>query len=288
MKKAKSSRSNENENQGPEVTPEIGISLIRRQIDEANGLMANRPIDEQKYYSWHDATQTYLNKAFGKNVKYLGSGVGISLGYGVSEHERQRIREKEHFDSLKDHVINLEGFIKQLQTEIEISGLSDQKVSSKDSVQPKEIKTQVFIVHGRNDDVKNKVARFLEKAGLSAIILHEQPGKGRTLIEKFLDHSLVGYAVVLLTADDLGKGKEEAELKARARQNVVFELGYFLALLGRDRVSVLCEEGIEVPSDYSGVEYLPLNKNGVWQTKLLTELSSAGFNVDFETAVRVI
>ena len=99
---------------------------------------------------------------------------------------------------------------------------------------------------------------------------------------------MVGYAVVLLTADDLGKEKEEVELKARARQNVVFELGYFLALLGRDRVSVLCEEGIEVPSDYSGVEYLPLNKNGVWQTKLLTELSSAGFNVDFETAVRVI
>ena len=68
MKKVRSSRSNENDNQEPEVPPDIGISLIQRQIDEANELIASRPIDQQKYYAWHDATQTYLDKAFGKNV----------------------------------------------------------------------------------------------------------------------------------------------------------------------------------------------------------------------------
>ena len=49
------------------------------------------------------------------------------------------------------------------------------------------------------------VARFLDKLDLEPIILHEQPEGGRTLIEKFEDYADVDYAIVLVTADDVGK-----------------------------------------------------------------------------------
>ena len=117
----------------------------------------------------------------------------------------------------------------------------------------------VFIVHGHNDAAKEKVARLVEKLGLHAVILHEQPSRGQTIIEKFESYTSVGYAIVLLTADDRGGHANASvdEQRPRARQNVVFELGYFIARLGRNRVGVLFQDAVEIPSDYSGVNLHP-------------------------------
>lgn len=148
---------------------------------------------------------------------------------------------------------------------------------------------KVFLVHGRNDAAKTQVARMLESTGEhEVVILHEQHDQGRTIIEKFEDYaSRASVAVVLLTADDLGRlnpdyasEDEEATEQARARQNVVFELGYFVGLLGRSHVSVLYEPGVEVPSDYGGVLYTKLDEAGAWRTKLIRELRSVGLEFD--------
>jgi predicted nucleotide-binding protein len=98
--------------------------------------------------------------------------------------------------------------------------------------------------------MKESVARFLEKLDLRPIILHEQPNKGRTVIEKFEAHSDVGFAVVLLTPDDVGGlASSPDKLSRRARQNVILELGYFIGKLGRAKVCALYKEGVEIPSD---------------------------------------
>jgi predicted nucleotide-binding protein len=68
----------------------------------------------------------------------------------------------------------------------------------------------VFVVHGHDGEAKQTLARFLEKLGLSTVILHEQADRGRTIIEKFEHHAAVGFAVVLLTPDDLGASKDDA------------------------------------------------------------------------------
>jgi predicted nucleotide-binding protein len=109
--------------------------------------------------------------------------------------------------------------------------------------------------------------------------LHEQPDSGRTIIEKFEDHaSEAGFAVVLLTADDVGRARDETTLNPRARQNVVLELGFFIGRLGRGRVVALHEAGVELPSDLSGVLYKPLAGN--WHTALAGELRAAKIEVD--------
>lgn len=142
---------------------------------------------------------------------------------------------------------------------------------------------RVFVVHGRNQTVKSEVARTLERLGLEPIVLHEQPDGGRTIIEKLEDHAEdVAFAVVLMTGDDQGGPKAAAPgtYQLRARQNVVLELGLFLGKLGRSRVRVLHEAGVEMPSDYLSVLYIPLDTGGAWQLRLVREMRSAGLDVD--------
>ncbi len=147
--------------------------------------------------------------------------------------------------------------------------------------------SKVFIVHGRDDSAKEKCARFLGKLQLQVVILHEQPNKGRTIIEKFEEAADVGFAVVILTPDDLGGIATEPtdSYKPRARQNVIFELGFFLGQLGRNRVCALCGDQVEIPSDYNGVLYLPMDEGGGWQLKLAGELRAAGLPVDLNTLI---
>lgn len=141
---------------------------------------------------------------------------------------------------------------------------------------------QVFLVHGHKKSILNESARFLEHLGLDVTILHEQPNSGRTIIEKFVDYSDVSFAIVLLTADDRG-GLADAPVKhlqLRARQNVILELGFFLGKLGRNRVCALYEKDVEIPSDYSGVLFTPLDESGAWKSALARELMAAGLPVD--------
>ena len=150
----------------------------------------------------------------------------------------------------------------------------------------KKATNEIFIVHGRDKGAKNTVARFLEKLDLKPVILAELPGKGRTIIEKFEEHAQVGYAIVLLTPDDAGSLQgDENELKPRARQNVIFELGFFIGHLGRERVCALTRGHVEIPSNYAGIEYIPFNDSGDWQLKLIRELKSVGFKVDANRAL---
>lgn len=141
-------------------------------------------------------------------------------------------------------------------------------------------KVKVFIVHGHDESVKQVVARFLEKCDFEAIILHEQADGGRTIVEKIEKYTDVSYAIVLYTTCDIGRAKEERKGKPRARQNVVFEHGYLIGRLGRDRVCALVQEGVEIPGDMSGVVYKPLDSAGAWKTSILKEMQDAGITVD--------
>lgn len=141
--------------------------------------------------------------------------------------------------------------------------------------------TDIFIVHGHDEESKQFVARVIEKLGLNAIILHEQVNKGRTIIKKFEDYSNVGFAVVILTPDDLCSSKKEKDnLLPRPRQNVIFELGFFLGKLGTERVCALKKGELELPSDYQGVLWIDMDLSGVWTFKLAKELKAVGYTVD--------
>lgn len=147
------------------------------------------------------------------------------------------------------------------------------------SAMPKSNK--VFIVHGHDEGALDKLARFLEKLKLSIIILKEQPNQGRTIIEKYeACADEVAFAVVLLTPDDVGAAVASADQVQRARQNVIFELGYFSGKLGRGKVCLLRKGPVEIPSDLFGVIYTDMDAGDGWKLALVKELQAARLNFD--------
>ena len=137
---------------------------------------------------------------------------------------------------------------------------------------------KVFIVHGHDGELKEKVARRLEQQGIEAIILSEQVNRGRTIIEKLEAYSDVNVAIILFTQDDLGVAKEEkGNEKYSARQNVVFEAGYFMGYLGRENIIMIADENVEIPGDLSGMVYTTRDS---WDFEMLKELNAAGMKVN--------
>ncbi|ABC90761.1 hypothetical conserved protein [Rhizobium etli CFN 42] len=140
---------------------------------------------------------------------------------------------------------------------------------------------KVFIVHGHDEAALEKLARFLEKVGLEIIILKEQPNQGRTIIEKYEGCAdEVGFAVVLLTPDDVGSAAAATGQAQRARQNVIFELGYFSGKLGRGKVCLLRKGNVEMPSDLFGVVYTDMDSSDGWKMALVKELKAAKLEFD--------
>lgn len=140
---------------------------------------------------------------------------------------------------------------------------------------------KIFIVHGHDEGALNGLARFLEKLKLEVIILKEQPNQGRTIIEKYeASAAEVGFAVVLLTPDDVGSAVSAEGQNQRARQNVIFELGYFAGKLGRGRVCLLRKGNVEIPSDLFGIVYTEMDAADGWKQALVKELKAA--KIDFD------
>lgn len=134
---------------------------------------------------------------------------------------------------------------------------------------------RVFVVHGRDEVARGEVVSFLEGIGLEAIVLHEQPNMGRHLLTKFIDEAaLVTFAIVLMTGDDVG-GEKDGPQAPRARQNVILELGYFLAHLGQSKVCAIKTPGLETPSDFDGIVYISMDAEQQWKWELLRELKAA-------------
>lgn len=166
-----------------------------------------------------------------------------------------------------------------------ISGLKE-RIEDTDGAQSRSVVSgrKVFVVHGHDEGAREAAARFVAQLGFEPVILHEQPNKGRTIITKFREETAdIGFAVVLMTPDDQG-GKQSAEMRPRARQNVVFELGFFIGVLGPERVAALVKGDVERPSDFDGVVYISLDQVD-WKIALARELKAAGFDVDFNKVI---
>ena len=157
----------------------------------------------------------------------------------------------------------------------------DDRVDEVEKIAAAPSKSAVFLVHGHDEGVLQAVARFLEQLGLQAIVLREQPDSGRTIIEKFEHYAdQVGFAVILLTPDDVAGKADTPGSALRARQNVIFELGYFAGKLGRGHACLLKKGDIEIPSDLYGVIYKDFDSGDGWKLQLVKELKAANLSFD--------
>jgi predicted nucleotide-binding protein len=144
---------------------------------------------------------------------------------------------------------------------------------------------QIFVVHGRDDEMKHAVVTMLSKVGLKPVIMQDKEDEGRTLVKDITDYSNVSFAIVLLSPDDMVYQKDEPHPRMRAqpqaRQKTILALGFFIGKLGLNHVFVIHrkEENFDVLSDYAGVLYIPYEPE-VWELTLARVLVASGFNID--------
>lgn len=145
-----------------------------------------------------------------------------------------------------------------------------------------ETRRKVFISYGQDEEAKTTVAKFVEDLGLKPITLDGQPSKGKpTIIDKFEEQAgEAGFAIVLLTPDDVGSSKATGKRKPRARQNVILELGYLFRSLGRKRVYALYKDGVELLSNIPGLIYVRMDSDNKWQLKIGQEMVNAGLLIE--------
>lgn len=167
---------------------------------------------------------------------------------------------------------------------IYIEKLKDMPNAKNENIMAKMSNNKVFIVHGHDDNLKTKVELLLTKLGLDPIILHKKANMGKTIIEKIEKYTDVGFGIVLYTPDDEGRLKGSTALSSRARQNVVFEHGYLIGKLGRDRVCALVVDNVEKPGDIDGIVYVNVDNNDSWKVALANDMKAVGFNIDLNKA----
>lgn len=259
-----------------------GIARLQRRINEVEALnpMTVLPVNKAPVIALQAAIEDALAQTFGNDtIEYRRYEPAARFDQAIAQaNERQpwgltsRIQEhKAHsLALLKQAVASLEERLSEVGVPV-LGRLSEM---------PDEVSRKVFVVHGQDTGAREAVARFLERTGFEPIVLHEQANQGRTIIEKFEEHSAVGFAVVLLTPDDMG-GIAGGAMHPRARQNVILELGYFIGRLGRDKVCALKSGDIELPSDIFGVVWTAFDAGGGWKVSLAKELQAAGFEIDW-------
>lgn len=257
------------------MTAADSFALITQLIDEGRRLVYG----SGDYDLFRQRGAMILRRVFGDKNQYVASWNAIAVRAAYSyDPARTRELHQDAWESARKQCVNL---LSAAAEELTTFG----PTSTPAAASNREVASRkVFVVHGHDEGLKQTLARLLEKLDLKAIILHEQPNKGRTLIEKFEDYADVSFAVVLLTPDDMGYSvaSDPSAARPRARQNVVLELGFFLGQLGREHVTPLFAgaEDFEKPSDYDGVTYIPIDPAGAWQYHLARELRAAGIEVD--------
>ncbi len=228
-----------------------------------------------KYKIWDEQNKEILRRIVNNSDlvnSYLQQGpafsklVMASLEYNISNHRKQ-IESK--LTSLLAIIARLEVFPDYI-FQADIGNKSNEEITKR-----------VFIVHGHDNAAKEELARYLVKIDLEPIILHEQPDRGQTIIEKIQSNSNVSFAIILLTPDDKGYDISKPDsISFRARQNVILELGYFIGLLGRDHVCALHKGDLELPSDFSGILWTPMDEKGAWKIKVAQEINSSGLKIN--------
>jgi predicted nucleotide-binding protein len=262
--------------------------LLDRQIQAGEELMneIERLPNEQEYDDWKLRRSRWLSFTVAVTKKVF---VEEELAAGIGKHGAtvyvagqpwQRYAQH-NLSDLRREVNRVRSLREQLELVDEAS-----VIAAAGSSEVSNVPSDIFMVHGRDTAVREEVARFVQAiTGMTPVILHEQANQGRTLIEKFEAHAhQSGYVIVLATADDKGGPitEKDENLRPRPRQNVVFEMGFFFGSLGRKRVAVLHEEGIEPPSDIAGLVYIALTGN--WKLDLYKELKAAGIDADISKA----
>ena len=156
--------------------------------------------------------------------------------------------------------------------EKEICNPSKYFIVSNNSIDSRDIRHSYkpYIVSGNNKALYLALKNYLQNTLKmdEPIILGEKANGGKTILEKFEFYaSITNVVFVLLTSDD----KYSNANTTRSRQDIIFEMGYFMGIFRRKtgRVILLYQGKLDLPENIQGLSYICVDKG----------IESAGENI---------
>lgn len=248
------------------------VIKLKALISEIDDLIGKRVTSSSvEFRTWYTKTERFIINYFGKDsyehTVFKEESFSLSFFMGSTP-------DSEFIYACREGLLTTKGIFLTYLEEISLEYKESENIKT---MKLERTFNDVFIVHGHDGELREKVARLLEKQNIKPIILNEKLNRGATIIEKFEENSKVAAAIALFTTDDEGRKVGDSELKKRARQNVIFETGYLMGKIGRDNVILLSNDEIDIPSDLSGIVYI--NK-AEWEIRVLKELRDTGYSID--------
>lgn len=255
----------------------MGLSLTKdeppaksivQKIEEANTDI-KKAIDEGKLYQgvqvrWAARVRDALRPLYGEKAPLVET-----LKSWCKELAKNQLATSE----LVSRVEQIEHLLSPLQAS---AGSGPIVASSRKSLFP--ITKDVFIIHGHDEMNLLRLSRTVTyDFKLNPIVLLDEAGKSAPTIQKFEEHAQAcSFAIALFTRDDTITPKI-GEAYWQARPNVIFETGWFVGRLGKERVLILLQEGVKIYSDFDGVNRIQFRDDVRDEFRnIQTELAAAG------------
>jgi predicted nucleotide-binding protein len=238
---------------------DLGKKMLQSSINSLNSLK----LAEKRYNIWNSENFEILKKIF--------CHPNIALDYTATQWSISSILISDY---------NLTNRINKIKSNIEtkLQKLESIKSSIEWEIQDNIVNSRIFFVHGTDCANSAMVLNFIRSLNITPIIMHDLAAAGKTIVEEIQNRNDVHYAVCLLTPDELG-GKDAENMNFRADQKVILELGIFIGLLGRENVSNLYIESVELPQDYHEFQHIRIDDSENWKDKLIEELKTAGLKM---------
>lgn len=259
-----------------------GKMIYSTDIQTEGQLLTN----EKEYNLWNDYNTEYLKSVFTiaenkyrQRYSSTGSMIGVRevlAGVNTSDpiYRRRRFRQL-----IEAKIEDMESLL--LKADLIPSEIENSSSMKKEPISISHRPSVVFIIHGHDEEMKKSVQVFLSRGDLQDIVLHEQPDKNLTVIEKLIQEGAAAdYVIGLLSPDDV-----QEDGSVRARQNVILEIGYFIGKLGRDKVRLLRRGNTAIPSDLQGILFENYDEAGAWRIKLAKEIQAVGVPINIDKII---
>lgn len=246
-----------------DAADEIRDMIEKGRVLQNSVIEFEKDLEQSKvgYYSWSKENEEHLRRIFATDDEAKRYKENFALVLKRKIYLSDMV--KDFRELVKSKVKHLEAIVNRLTIVTDIDfDIHHDEISYLSSTDNKAV-----VLHG-SKKIRDFVAKVLEENQMEAVVLKDKSG----VIDDFDNHEDAHHFIVILSNDDIGAAKSKINnLKPRARQNVILELGYILGKIGSGKVIILYENDVEIPSVLRGVTTLKLTGKS-WQKKLAREI----------------
>ena len=239
------------------------IELLQKSIEQIdivrdNAIKTTEFSMSSGFIRWQTTTKSHIKSIFREDSSNYKDFINIRFYPSTSYINRPNTYDEKQESFSKDFNSAfglLSSMLDQVQDQWEDDVV---EITDKNSESSEDIPDtgKIFIVYGHDKLALRSAESLIYELGLKPIKVTPGESEGGyvfSTIERLAKECC--FSLVLLTPDDEGKSKSEEDYKDRARQNIIFEWGYFNGVYGKKHVCAAAKEGVEKPSDMEGIFY---------------------------------